>query len=253
MCFSRVRTISAGVKPRLQARMGLEIERARKQLAIAAARPGNPWLPLLWLFAFCIIATRADAAPGEPQPAFELSGVALVRTLQAGGHVIYFRHADTGAASPEPASVDLQRCETQRNLNEHGRSQARQIGEEFRRLNIPVGEVLTSEFCRCWQTAQLAFGRYRKANALTSVSRDPASAEQRVQTATALRRLLATPPDGSTNTVLISHGYNLYDAEGFLLGTQGEAVIYLPDGHGGYRLLARLAPEDWARLPRAAH
>ena len=111
--------------------------------------------------------------------------------LQEGGYVIYFRHADTGPASPEPAPVDLQRCETQRNLNEHGRNQARQIGEQFRRLRIPVGEVLTSEFCRCWQTAELAFGRYRKVNALTGVSRDPASAEQRVQSATALRGLLA--------------------------------------------------------------
>jgi hypothetical protein len=89
-------------------------------------------------------------------------------------------------------------------------------------------------------------------NALTGVSRDPASAERRGQTATALRGLLATPPNGSTNTILVSHGYNLFDAEQFLLGTQGEAAIYLPDGHGGYRLLARLAPEDWARLPRDA-
>jgi len=202
--------------------------------------------------ALCLIATLADAAPGEPDPALELSGAALVRALQEGGYVIYFRHADTGPAFPEPAPVDLQRCETQRNLNENGRIQARQIGEQFRRLRIPVGEVLASEFCRCWQTAELAFGRFRKVNALTGVSRDPASAEQRVQTATALRGLLAIPPDSSTNTILVSHGYNLFDAEGFLLGTQGEAAIYLPDRHGSYRLRARLAPEDWARLPPAA-
>jgi broad specificity phosphatase PhoE len=204
------------------------------------------------LLAICLIVTLADAAPGVPDPALELSGVALVRALQAGGYVIYFRHADTGSTYPEPAPVDLQRCETQRNLNEDGQIQARQIGEQFRRLRIPVGEVLASEFCRCWQTAELAFGRFRKVNALTGVSRDPASAEQRVQSATALRRLLAIPPSGSTNTILVSHGYNLSDAEGFLLGTQGEAAIYLPDGHGNYRLRARLAPEDWARLPRAA-
>ena len=232
--------------------MGPELDGARSQLARPAPSLVNAWRHLLFLFALCLTATLADAAPGEPDPALELSGVALVRALREGGYVIYFRHADTGPASPEPGTVDLQRCETQRNLNENGRTQARQIGEQFRRLRIPFGEVLASEFCRCWQTAELAFGRFRKVNALTGVSRDPASAEQRVQSATALRGLLAARPRASTNTILVSHGYNLFDAEGFLLGTQGEAAIYLPDGHGNYRLRARLEPEDWARLPSAA-
>src|SRR3954468_2584950 len=122
--------------------MGPELEGARSQLARSAPSLVNAWRHLLWLLALCLIATLADAAPGEPDPALELSGAALVRALQEGGYVIYFRHADTGPAFPERVPVALQRCETHRNLNENGRIQARQIGEQFRRLRIPVGEVL---------------------------------------------------------------------------------------------------------------
>ena len=111
---------------------------------------------------------------------------------------------------------------------------------------------MVSEFCRCWQTAELAVGRYRKLHVLTGVSRDAASAEQREQAAGGLRELLATPPRSHTNTLLVSHGYNLFDAEQFLLGTQGEAAIYRPDGRGGYSLVARVLPEDWAGLPQLA-
>ena len=67
-------------------------------------------------------------------------------------------------------------------------------------------------FVDAGKPAKNAFGRFRKVNALTGVSRDPASAEQRVQSATALRGLLAARPRASTNTILVSHGYNLFDA-----------------------------------------
>jgi phosphohistidine phosphatase SixA len=199
----------------------------------------------------CVIAFTAWAGPGEPDPEARLSGAQLVRALRQGGYVIYFRHADTGAPYAEREPVDFQRCETQRNLNDHGREQALSLGEQFRRLAIPTGDILTSEFCRCWQTAELAFGRYRKVPVLTGVSRDPASADRRAQASAGLRALLGSRPRDGANTVLVSHGYNLFDLEHFLLGVQGEAAIYSPDGKGGYRLVARLAPDDWAGLPQS--
>jgi len=196
-------------------------------------------------------ALLAWAEPGEPDPAARLSGAHLVRALRQGGLVIYFRHADTGAPYAELEPVDFERCETQRNLNDHGREQARAIGEQFRRLGIPATNILTSEFCRCWQTAELAFGRYRKVHALTGVPRDPASADRRAQASAGLRELLGSRPTDGANRVLVSHGYNLFDLEHFLLGVQGEAAIYSPDGKGGYRLVARLAPDAWAGLPQS--
>ena len=204
----------------------------------------------LWVCALviCTPGTLLFADSGVPDAAEALAGISLVQALQRGGLTVYFRHADTGPAYSEPRPIDLNRCETQRNLNENGRLQARVIGEQFRRLNIPVGDILSSEFCRCWQTAELAFGRYRKVSALTGVSRDPEAAADRRASAEALRKLLGTVPASNTNTVLVSHGYNLFDLEQFLLGTQGEAAVYRPDGRGGYALVARVTPDEWAKL-----
>lgn len=194
-----------------------------------------------------LLLAEIAAAQGTPDPQQALAGRALVAALQQGGYVIYFRHADTGPAYMEQG-VDLANCETQRNLNQNGREEAGLIGSAFRRLAIPVGQVRTSEFCRCKDTAQLAFGRFDIEPGLTGVSRSPEAAARREQGVRALKNLLATAPSPGKNNVLISHGFNLWDAEGFHLGTQGEAAIYKPDGRGGYALVARLLPRQWAAL-----
>ena len=193
-------------------------------------------------------STATVAAPaGVPEQEQALSGEALAAALQRGGYVIYFRHADTGPAYPEQ-SVDLQRCETQRNLNDNGREEAKLIGAQFRMLRIPVGEVLASEFCRCKETADIAFGHHTIEPLLTGVGRSAEAAPRRERAIAALRKMLGAPPAAGKNTVLVSHGYNLWDAEGFHLGTQGEAAIYKPDGKGRYALVARLLPREWAEL-----
>lgn len=200
------------------------------------------------LLLLCVLGSAAPAAqPGDADAQQGLAGGALLEALQRGGQVIYFRHADTGTAYLEQGVV-LTRCDTQRNLNDDGRAQARDIGSQFRRLQIPLGEVLSSEFCRCRETAQLAFGRYAIEPLLTGVSRSAESADRRKQATVALKRMLATAPLAGVNTVLVSHGFNLWDAEGFHLGTQGEAAIYRPDGAGGYKFLARLRPGEWSEL-----
>jgi broad specificity phosphatase PhoE len=198
---------------------------------------------ITWLLAV-LLAGWSAAVSGQM-----LSDAALTEALQRGGNVIYLRHTDTGAAYPEPPTVDLARCETQRNLNDKGRAEAGHIGEQFRRLRIPVGAVLSSEFCRCRDTAQLAFGRYQTVPALTGVARAPEFEDARRRASEGLRTLLSTPPPAGKNTVLVSHGFNLIDLEGLYLSTQGEAAVYRPDTRGGYSLLARVLPTQWSRLP----
>ena len=188
------------------------------------------------------------AQSGVPEQEHALSGKSLAAALERGGYVIYFRHADTGPAYLEQ-DVDLKRCETQRNLNDNGREEAKLIGAQFRKLKISVGEVLASEFCRCMETADLAFGRHKIEPLLTGVSRSAEAAPRRERAIAALKKMLAAMPAPGTNTVLVSHGFNLWDAEGFHLGTQGEAAIYKPDGKGGYALVARQLPREWAELP----
>lgn len=89
----------------------------------------------------------------------KLSGLEFLSALQKGGHVIYFRHAQTDKDYADQADpkMKLDDCETQRKLNDVGEKQANDIGAAFKAKNIPVGEVIASEFCRAWRTADLAF------------------------------------------------------------------------------------------------
>lgn len=77
--------------------------------------------------------------------------------LREGGHVVLLRHANA-PGSGEPASFDIANCATQRNLSDRGRQQAKRMGALFLARAAPVERVLTSSYCRCRDTARLAFG-----------------------------------------------------------------------------------------------
>jgi len=185
-------------------------------------------------------------------PAFaadEAATLGAIRELRQGGFVIYFRHGETGSAGADRAP-DMRDCSTQRNLNDAGRVQVRRMGEDFRRLAIPVGKVLSSEYCRCWQHAEAMFGKgsYEIVEALSLPRSYPAvTAEDRKLKTEALRALLAALPTSGTNTVLVSHGNNVLMLTGIHPNTQGEAVIFRPDGKGGFARIAAVLPDDWSR------
>ena len=89
---------------------------------------------------------------------------ALLSELRKGGYLILFRHAETVmqpsfSGTPEFREDDFTHCGTQRNLSKDGRNQAAAIGEAFRALEIPIGFVRASPYCRTRDTAWLAFGR----------------------------------------------------------------------------------------------
>jgi phosphohistidine phosphatase SixA len=186
--------------------------------------------------------TLAPTTPVTPT-AGALAGQELVAALRQGGYVIYFRHAATDMTQTDS---DLSRCETQRNLNAQGRADARAIGAAFRALDIPVGQVLSSGYCRTRDTAQLAFGR---AELVRDLSGLPAA--QREQRTATLRKLLATTPETGTNTVLVSHGFNITAAAEITIG-EGEAAIFAPGAEGTFTLVARVRPNEWQQLMDAA-
>jgi phosphohistidine phosphatase SixA len=163
----------------------------------------------------------ATPAAGE-----ELAGPALLAALREGGFVIYFRHARTDFSQDDTDLSDLSNCATQRNLSPEGRDQARRIGEAIAALGIPVSAVLSSELCRTRETAELAFGQTTPMPDLTSFGTAGSEAEEQ-ERAAALRRLLATPPVRSTNTVLVGHLFNIQAAASIGLA-EGEAAIFSP-------------------------
>lgn len=167
---------------------------------------------------------------------------ALVQGLQKGGYVIFIRHAGTNGDHKDTDIRDLTNCTTQRNLTAHGRDQSKLIGQGFAVLKIPVGDVFTSEYCRCSDTAQIAFGRATRITALSSHT--PLPPDEKQQRIEALRGLLNISPDPGTNTVIVSHHDMFQDASGLKL-VEGEAAIFQPSAAAGTRFVARIRAEGW--------
>ena len=91
----------------------------------------------------------------------------LISSLQEGKKIIFIRHA-LAPGNGDPENFILEDCSTQRNLNERGREQSKNIGNFFRNKNISVDKVLSSEWCRCKDTARLAFDNFETFDALNS-------------------------------------------------------------------------------------
>ena len=91
----------------------------------------------------------------------------LVDKLQKGEKIIFIRHA-LAPGSGDPSNFQLGDCNTQRNLNIEGIEQSKKIGLFFYQNNIPIDEVLSSEWCRCKDTAKYAFSNFKTYTALNS-------------------------------------------------------------------------------------
>ena len=79
--------------------------------------------------------------------------------LKEGGYYVFIRHA-LAPGNGDPVNFDLNNCSTQRNLSQEGIDQSIRIGEEFKNKDIPISRVLTSQWCRCKDTAFYAFNDY---------------------------------------------------------------------------------------------
>jgi len=80
----------------------------------------------------------------------------LLNQLEDGGKLIFIRHA-YAPGSGDPNNFNLNDCSTQRNLSEDGKKQAQLIGKFFKENKIKIDKVLSSEWCRCKETAEIAF------------------------------------------------------------------------------------------------
>ena len=95
------------------------------------------------------------------------SNEAMIGELQKGGKLIFIRHAYAPGGG-DPSNFDVTNCETQRNLNGEGRLQSQKIGNFFRQNNITINKIYSSEWCRCKETAEIAFKNYKTKNFLNS-------------------------------------------------------------------------------------
>jgi hypothetical protein len=171
-----------------------------------------PWIAVL------LLLTASPAAATE-------AGWALLRN---GGQVVLLANAHA-PGSGDPPTMDLENCRTQRNLSDQGRQQARRIGALFAARAEPVSQVYSSRYCRCLDTARLAFGEelVEEMAALNSI----ASAPERAEAANAEILELIRTYSGSGNLVLVTHPENIEALTGSR-PREGEAVIVVPTEEG---------------------
>ena len=167
--------------------------------------------------ALLALAVLPGVSSGQGREA-PLDATALA-ALREGGVVLALRHA-LAPGTFDPPGFALGQCSTQRNLNEEGRDQARRIGAWFARVGLTPRRVRTSQWCRCQETARLAFGTADDWPMLNSLAREgPAEAARDA----ALREALAAVPRGAFE-VWVTHQFNIRALSGETTGS-GDGVV----------------------------
>ncbi len=158
--------------------------------------------------------------------------------LRRGGLVLLMRHAATEPGQGDPPGFRLGDCATQRNLSEAGRADARRVAERLRAERIPIARVYTSPWCRCRETAMLAFGKAEDWEPLSSVFDFPhreAEFTERVK-----KRIGGfSARDLRGNVAMVTHNVNIAALTQLSVET-GEIVVVRPDGCCGVRRVERL-------------
>jgi phosphohistidine phosphatase SixA len=123
------------------------------------------------------------------------------------------------------------------------------MGKALRDLKIPVGEVLSSPTYRALETAR--FAQWTNVRPVPELG-DNGQGMTRVvpeEQATWLKRRVTQTARG-TNAIFITHQPNISRAfpESSSGLSEGEALIFSPDGKGGATVVARVKIDDWPRL-----
>ena len=156
--------------------------------------------------------------------------------LREGGVVIAFRHA-LAPGTFDPPGFKLGECGTQRNLSDEGRAQARRIGEWFKARSLVPQGVRSSPWCRCMDTATLAFGTATAWPALGSPR--GASESTNAESLRELRKALAATKPG-TFGVWVTHMFVLSDLAATNTSS-GEGLVLRANGDAAPKVLARLS------------
>jgi phosphohistidine phosphatase SixA len=155
------------------------------------------------------------------------------------GTVALLRHA-LAPGTGDPAEFTLGDCATQRNLNDVGRAQAARIGEAVRARGIEIDRVLTSQWCRCAETAALLrLAEVEFYPALNSFFRDRST---RTSQTAEVRAFLSGLPAGE-KAILVTHQVNITALTG-VYPQAGELILVATDDDGDVALRGRIPALD---------
>ena len=141
---------------------------------------------------------------------------------QEGNKIILIRHS-LAPGGGDPTGFKINDCKTQRNLNRTGINQSKKIGKLFKKYKVPVDQVLTSQWCRCIDTAKYAFGNYKEFTALNSTFQSPYNKNEGKQLKDLYSFVKKWNGKGK-NLVLITH-YSIITAVTNAVPSSGEIVV----------------------------
>ncbi len=154
-------------------------------------------------------------------PIETISSEPAIYKLKSGGNIVFIRHS-LAPGNGDPDDINLNDCSTQRNLSDKGIEQAKKIGTFFQANNISFDLVLSSEWCRCKDTANYAFGTYKIFKPLNSFY-DEKFHKFKTRQIKQLKKFIKKW-DGKKNLILVTHYVVIYEILG-ISTSSGEIVI----------------------------
>lgn len=187
----------------------------------------------------------------QPRERQNLAGPALLERLRKGNLVFFARHFATQRQGiqddtrqlehPTMKLADFRDCAWQRPLSDEGRLRAENVRMAWQKLGIPIGEVVSSPYCRCVETARLLTGRAPELSLDLLFRAGSLSAAEHVRK---LLPILTAPvaPQAGGNTLIVGHRAKM-DALNRI--EEGDIFIYEPLPDGEFNLVAEVKMEEW--------
>ena len=144
------------------------------------------------------------------------------KPAQEGNKIILIRHS-LAPGGGDPTGFKIDDCKTQRNLNRAGINQSKKIGKLFKKNKVPIDQVLSSQWCRCKDTAKYAFKSYKEFTALNSTFQSPYNKNEPKQLKELYNFVKKWDGDGK-NLVLVTH-YSIITAITTAVPSSGEIII----------------------------
>ena len=167
-------------------------------------------VPHIFFLTFLFLILNISSALANWQPAKE------------GNKIILIRHS-IAPGSGDPPGFQVKDCKTQRNLSKEGIDQSKKIGKLFKINQIKIDQVLSSQWCRCKDTAKYAFKNYKEFPALNSTFQPPHDKNAKKQIKV-LRDYIQKWNGSGGNLVLVTH-YVVITAITDVAPRSGEIVI----------------------------
>jgi broad specificity phosphatase PhoE len=211
-------------------------------------------LALIFLVPAKPVLAQSAATPTEVYPPKQREAIEKLRT---GGYVVYIRHTQTDSKTEDKDLSDMANCAGQRVLSDQGRENAAKLGEALKTLAVPIGDVITSQFCRAKDTVKLMKLEISKETAdLNNDSGEPfVTKPESERRSAALRKLLAAQPDQGKNTLIVGHVPNLRNALSLDYANmkEGEIAIFATrKDDPGFELVVRITQGELQNFAKLA-